>query len=346
MSKNASLPVLVLSVFTLSVVACTTPEQVVRERASLSDEYYTSAWPYTDISDALARIQRSVKRITTTGIYRTFYFDEPQYTEEDLRNRAGLEEIASSTNSQTESTAGTAIVIASHRYSVALLSAEHVVSMPDTIINYMEGDDIPEDTYVESITILQNSSHLLYDLPELGPLTVLATDPSKDLALLEVSLEDFDDWNPPVLDIPKGDPRDLRWGSVAFVFGYPNGYPMITRGIVSDPDRDRNASFMLDALFNKGISGGLIVASRGEYPNFEWVGMAYSSAAERDRYIVPDPQKEHRYDRMELYDGQLFIEEKSFIKYGITRAISMVSIREFVEDNGQIMIQRGFNPNL
>ncbi|MCK7529466.1 MAG: hypothetical protein MZV64_73895 [Ignavibacteriales bacterium] len=48
---------------------------------------------------------------------------------------------------------------------------------------------------------------------------------------------------------------------------------MVTKAIVSNPSRDESGSFLVDAVVNNGMSGGLVLAIKDGVPNFEMVGM-------------------------------------------------------------------------
>ena len=67
------------------------------------------------------------------------------------------------------------------------------------------------------------------------------------------------------------------------------GHKMITRGIVSNTRDDKSDSFLIDALFNRGFSGGIILAIRDGVPNFELVGMAKSVSAKNEYLLTPYP---------------------------------------------------------
>jgi len=302
---------------------------------------YTTSFPTKDVSRQLSDIQESVKRISSTGIYITYFIEDRLITEEELK-ALDIEEIATRKMTSNESTAGTAISIFENNRRIALLTNAHVVDFPDTLLSYVEHDDVPPETFVNAVKIKQSQSNLIYDLPNLGRFEINGFDERNDLALLNVRRTDFPDIDAPPLPIRVGNPADLRWGSFLYIVGYPKGYPMITRGIVSDPSRNDYDDFLTDALFNPGISGGLMIATRDNFNTFEWVGMTNTASAEIEKRLVPDPAKVERYRPLDPYPDTAFVGTKTQINYGITQSIPMKRIIAFLEENERDLRNMGF----
>lgn len=314
-----------------------------RERPPQKENsYYTSAYPTRDISTQLESIQRSVKRISSTAIYQTYYFDDQLITEDQLKSN-DIRGFASSSIARNESTAGTAFAIARNNRSIALLTCAHVIDFPDTLISYVEGPNVPENEFIQSITIRRNQTNLLHDLPNIGMFDILAQNDADDLALIEVNLREFNNLQAPPLPVKIGNPEQLRLGSNIMIMGYPKGYPMVTRGIVSDPNRSRDGDFLTDALFNQGISGGIILASRDNYASFEWIGMANTASAVKETGLVPDPTKEDAYEAFDLYTDSIFVQSKTRISYGITQAIPAQKIIRFLKSNERKLRRLGLS---
>jgi hypothetical protein len=148
----------------------------------------------------------------------------------------------------------------------------------------------------------------------------------------------------PAFSYPIGDAKKLEWGSFAYLFGYPKGYRMITKGIVSDPNRDRSGSFLLDAPFNRGCSGGIVLAIKDGVPNFELVGMAKSSAADFENILIPPEDFNiSEYDPRLPYEGDIYAKSNVVIRYGITQIISINTIIDFFERNQLYFTQMGYD---
>jgi len=306
--------------------------------------YYQTGYPVQDTSRELERIFQSIKRINVTGHYNTFiFYPDRRITLSDLEGK-NLLELSDENLSFSDSKAGTATILSSSLTQTALITNEHVISYPDTVIEYYKFEDGNRSPYIEQISIKTHQLNLIYDLPELGAFEVIAKDPSRDLAVIGVYHGD-DELSrfPRVLRTPAGNPEKLSWGSFVYVLGYPKGYKMVTRGIVSDPNRDQRASFNLDALFNKGISGGIIVAIRGETGEMEWVGMARAGSATTEMILVPRDISMEDADLFRPYEGDIFLKPDRRIDYGLTLSVSMKSIQSFLTEHRNLLEQKGYS---
>jgi hypothetical protein len=300
--------------------------------------YYQTGWPLHDTSRELEQIFRSVKRLHVAGTYETYRFAaEDRVTTADLRARATYQN-ARERSSFDHAKAGTATVIGRTERSVRLLTNAHVTRLADTVIAYFDdgtgrGRDSP---FVESVAILRTRHDLILDAPGTAQFRVIASDTVDDLALIAVELAATGTQQelPPVLRVTPGNPARLRWGSFVYVLGYPRGYPMVTRAIVSDPRRTRDHAFLLDGLFNRGISGGLILAVRAETGALEWVGVASAASAQVEHLLVPEPRAPAEQGAVFPYDGPTFTEEVWRIDYGITFPVAMATIARFLRNAG------------
>lgn len=318
----------------VSLIACSTTREVVEQRPEdkTTAPYYTSAFPDRDISEKLTEIQQSVIRITSTGFYRSYLLNNSNITEDNIQG-VDLNNVVAKSTQTEESTAGTAIVLAQNNQRAVLLTCAHVVQFPDTVIKYRKADNIPDNTFIESVTVKTRQTNFALNLPTLSDFEILAADDTKDLALLEINMRDKDNIDIDPLRVTMGNAKNLRLASIIYVLGYPKGYSMVTRGIVSDPDRTGNGDFISDALFNRGISGGLIVSTKDHYDSFEWVGMSCSAAASNEFALIPDKDTIDYNERLQPYSGDIFVEKQSNLAYGITHAVSTNKIISFLEDN-------------
>lgn len=305
---------------------------------------YTTSFPTRDVSDQLKEVRESVKRISATGIYVTYFVEDRLLTYNDLET-TDIEDIASRKITSNESTAGTAISIFNNNRIIGLLTNAHVVDFPDTLVSYVDKKGVQPKTFIRSVKIKKNQTNLIYDLPNVGSFEIVGFDKIADLALLRVNKKSFPGLDAPTLSISVGDPADLEWGSFVYIIGYPKGYPMITRGVVSDPERNDYDDFLTDALFNPGISGGLIMATRNNFRSFEWVGMTNTASADVSQKLVPDPTLVNQYEDFELYRDSIFVETQTQLIYGITQSIPIKRIYEFLEANEREIRRMGFRIN-
>jgi S1-C subfamily serine protease len=322
-------------------LGCASTVPTERRDSPVTTQNYTTSFPTRDVSDQLQNIKESVIRISSTGIYRTYIIEDRLLKRSDLE-KVDLEDIASRSITSNESTAGTAISLYSDKRNVALITNAHVVNYPDTLISYVDREGVSPNTFINSVKIKKNQNNLIYDLPYVGSFDIIGLNEKSDLALLKVNKSNFPNFDAPRLQIPAGNPADLSWGSFVYIMGYPKGYPMITRGIVSSPGRNEYDDFLTDALFNPGISGGLIMATRNDFRSFEWVGMTNTASADITKMLVPDPLKSSDYENFDIYRDSIYVETKTNLTYGITQAIPMKRVIEFLESHERELQRLGF----
>jgi hypothetical protein len=333
---------IVLLSFLFLFVSCTSA--IYKEMyPTLMDGRYDSEFPYQACSEQLEQIGESVQRINTMTSYRTYYFPPEEGVTLDRITPALLrvtEKASFLTNSEV---AGTATVVAYEGRQIALLTSAHIVDFADTLITYYAGEDKKPSPYIKNIALKTNQAIFLGSFLQGGTLRILAMDRQSDIALIGASLEE----QPPipfsVFKYPVGKARDLEWGTFVYLFGYPAGYKIVTKGIVSSPNRDRQGSFLIDAVLAGGASGGIALAIRDGVPNFELVGMVSTLSGQTWHALVPSPSVgELNYSPNDPYDGPMFIDRKRDIQYGITHVLPIESIVSFVERHRAALLQRGY----
>jgi hypothetical protein len=309
--------------------------------------YYQTSFPVHDTSRDLEEAVRSVKQISYTAEYLTHLFTfEEGVTEADIL-AGDVSTRAARSFSEVQSKAGTATIIGRSLDRITLLTTHHVVHLPEVVVSYYEpepGQRRSQAPRVASVSYRTSELGGLLQHPDLGPFEVVARDDVNDLAVLGMRLREWSDpAQYPPLRLATGDPRRLSWGSFVYVLGFPRGYPMVTRAIVSDPDRDGRGAFFTDGLWNEGISGGMILAVRGETGALEPVGLARAGAADRELRLLPDTTGiAVDQDLMRPYQGTLYLESFLRIQYGITLSVSMTVVNEFLSSSRAMIRNRGY----
>jgi hypothetical protein len=337
LKPRTRLPLLLTACVAALLLGCTS-RYVMTDRGPQA--YYQTGFPLHDTSQDLERIFRSVKRIQVTAYYTTHRFArDDRITESDIRQRATYRRaVESFTFDHTK--AGTATIIARTPNGLRLITNEHTTRLPDTLVVYY-GDprevvpDPQAPRYVESVSIKTAQTSLVLGLPDAVAFRVAARDSASDIALLGVDLVGNESVHAAeVLRVRSGDAARLAWGSFVYVLGYPRGYKMVTRGIVSDPNRRPDNSFLLDGLFNRGISGGLILAVRGDTGELEWVGMANATSAQAEAMLMPERRQLDEDGMLLPYEGRLYMEQVARIDYGITFSVPITAIQRFMRAAG------------
>lgn len=307
---------------------------------TLHDKKYDSEFPYRDCSEQLEAIGESVKIVYSTATYRTYLFPEGSHVLPGSITMELLNGYYQKSLVAQSSVSGTATVIYFDGRRLALLTCAHVVEFQDTIFAFY-----PDVPFVQSVSILVRQTNFIRDLPEGGELEILAKDEKNDIALLGREFESVPPGPVPVFSYPMGKSKNLQWGTFIYIIGYPMGYKMITKGIVSSPNRDGRGSFLTDAPMNMGLSGGIILAILDGVPNFELVGIAKAVSASSEYVLVPEPSYDQTTPGSVPFKGEAFVTLKQSIRYGVTYAVSTEVIRDLVMVNRSRLEARGFHLN-
>lgn len=340
--KTSHLVLLTLFPAALLFLSCGT--SVYREvYPTLVDGKYDSEFPYRGCSTQLEEIGESVKMINSIAYYRTYSFEPGErvrpeaVTNELLRNSRAHSVMSSSQAS------GTATIITCDNRRVVLLTCAHVVGFPDTITSFHIGSDHHSTGYIHTISFKEKQTNYVAVFPEGGELEILAMDREQDVALLGKTFESDPFPRPRVFMYPAGRARDLEWGTFVYLFGYPTGHKMVTKAIVSSPNKDKRGAFLVDAVFTPGFSGGIALAIRDGIPNFELVGIV-KLVSGRSSYVLAPPMEDGMpdYDPLVPYTGDLYVLKRTEIEYGIVQAVPVETILEFIDAHRIDLVSRGY----
>ncbi|MFC1898417.1 serine protease [Candidatus Cloacimonadota bacterium] len=309
---------------------------------TLSDGKYDTEFPYKNCASQLEDISNSVKLLNCMVFYKTYVFDENKQIIANEIDEAIKKNLFAEEFYGHQPVSGTATIIADAYNKVILLTCAHILDFPDTIYTFYEKDNEHKDV-VQSISIREEMEIYVNDIPNGDKLEILAIDTEYDLAILGLDKGNSHEFVS-IFDYPKGKSKELEWGSFVYIIGYPIGNKMITRGIVSNPEETKSGTFLIDALFNKGFSGGLVLAIRDGVPNFELVGLARSVSAQYNYILVPAKERhEYTYNPKIPYRDEAFVMQKEEINYGITHAITVEEIVKFIEKNQSDLMKKGYD---
>ncbi len=333
--------IIALLLILISISCRRTAYQIVYP--SLNDGRYDSEFPYRNSSDELEVISHSVKKIYCLVEYNRYHFDATQAVSRTKLHDQRLNRTAQAKSYSNESVHGTATIIYNENNKVVVITCAHVVDYPDTLFSYFLDAQNQETEFLESVSIKKKQNNFIRELPDSGELEIIITDQEHDIAFLGNTFENPSPSNP-VFAYPVGISKDLEWGSFVYIMGYPAGYQMVTRGIVSNPKHNKKDEFIVDALFNQGISGGIVLAVRDGVPNFELVGLARAVSANYKNVLKPQNESHQEvYNPNIPYQGDLFVKVEKEINYGITFTISIQSVRELYIQNRNIFTAKGYN---
>lgn len=319
-----------LSVLLLITAGCSASREVRNATNPTDGGYYKN-----HVNSELVRRQieegfRSVLRIQNNVIYRTYQFYLDQMPLESEVHGRNLDEISAQSYLDDQSTAGTAIVLTEYRGKFALLTAAHTVSYPDTIWHYYDNSPNPDDQYVEAVSVRQTVNHFVIMEDGIVRLELGPYDTHRDLALMTNTNRSSSLMTP--LSLPIGKSEQLGWGDMVYALGYPKGAKMVTMGTASRSNHPTR-SILIDASFNRGFSGGALFAVRNADSGLEFMGVVTSALGENETYLTPESPQTKDFDPDIPYTGELYVRSTPRINYGITNAVAINEIMEFLNEN-------------
>lgn len=308
----------------------------------LNDGKYDSEFPYKGCSEQLEEISSSVKFINCISYYENYVFDPNKKIKKSQLAKADLDTITAFRSRHESSSSGTGLVILYENRKIALLTCAHVVSNDDTIY-YWRSDELGNSTSdLSGIAVKARDLIYVPDLPDVE-FDILKSDKHLDIAVIGKG-DTPDTWqNVNVFNFPFGRAKDLEWGSFVYIFGYPLGYKTVTKAIVSSPDRDRSGSFIIDSFFNRGFSGGIILGIRDGVPNFELVGVVKAVFGAYDYVLVPEEEFDYfKHNPANPYSGKVYVNRKVNIQYGLSKAVPVEAVLQFLKQNREYFRQKGY----
>jgi hypothetical protein len=337
---HAILAILIAATLFASCAERTAP---VTDR-SLSDGRYDGEYSPAGDSSGMEAVIRSVKKLYSVSQYTTWQFSKAARVTPYHLFSGTFRKLALGTISTQETVFGTATILPGAQGTVALLTCAHVVTARDTLISFYDPDSETSIGYIRSISLKEKQENWVKDLPSCGPFTVLASDATTDIAILSKPCETLK-IPAPAFPFPMGHAGELRWGSVVYIFGYPLGNPIVTRSVVSKPNPADPTEFSIDALLNKGFSGGVILAVRDGMPHFELVGIVKSVSSKEEYYLKP-ASDDKKYYEVFPYTGEIHIGTGETVSYGLNYVIPAETIRAFCSTHKDELARAGISPEL
>ena len=309
----------------------------------LRDGKYDSEFPYKGASEELRDISLTVQRIHSNIFYKTYTFNQDSNLKIENLRYTDLNKLAVTEGYADQSTSGTGTTIYFDNGKVAILTCAHVVQFPDTVISYFPDSEGAITDIVQAIFIRERQAIYAAGFPEGSEFELLAADNKNDLALIGKDYKILSNIRFPVLSYPTGKAKELDWGTFVYIFGYPINYQMVTKAIVSNPNRDDYGSFLVDAVVNNGMSGSPVLAIRDGVPNFELVGMIQWVPEEEENLLVPKKLKNNeKYSPIVPYEGEEYVKRFSSIRYGIAKVISSEAILDFLNRNKEALYAKKY----
>lgn len=310
---------------------------------TLIDGRYDSEFPYRGCSQQLEEVAETVKRITVMAHYKAYAFPLADSVTIGRISKPFLENLEPAAAYQHFSSAGTGTVIYNGNGRVAVLTCAHIVDFADTLTTHYLGRDNRTTPYLRSIAVKSSQLAFLNDVPGGSSLEILVTDRTTDIALLGQRLTESQSSFVRVFRYPLGRAKQLEWGSFVYLFGYPSGYRMVTKGIVSLSSKAPGGSFVIDAVTSPGSSGSIALAIRDGVPNFELVGMVKMIPAQVSHVLTPSRDGDVEYDPLSPYHGEVFVQRKLEMQQGIAVAIPIETVVAFLNRHDRQLREMGYD---
>jgi len=297
--------------------------------------------PEQYLSEELDYLSKTVRKLESIAFYRSYLFSPRNTVELSKITDSILDEVSIGNSVLNQSVSGTATVIYYDGSLVGMLTCAHVVDFPDTIVvgyNHGKGP-------VKVLSVKIRQKNYVNSLPLGDDVEVVAIDRKLDIAFMKKEL--YESKEPVhVLNYPPARNKEIDWGNQVYVMGFPLGKLMVTRGIVTKPS-GKSGRFLTDALYNRGISGSpVITVGSGNPSQVRWLGIACSAAAQKISYVKPEKKTIEFINPDEPYSGELYLDRKKVINYGVTFNITSTAVLDFLSKNYEKIRKAGFDTDL
>ncbi len=309
---------------------------------TLNDGKYDSEFPYMAASKQLEEISNTIERINCIAFYNSYQLKDGSKIKKSDLNEETIDKNLKGNIFYERTSSGTATILSNENGYVALLTAAHIVSFPDTVITYFSNANGIYTDYVESISIKQSQKNYIAGFPNGSEVNILLSNDDIDVAILGNKYKPSFSISLHVFNYPNGNAKELDWGNFVYFFGYPLNYKMISKGIVSSPSYDKDGGFLIDGVVNRGFSGGIVLAVRDGVPNFELIGIIQWMPEETFSVLTP-PKSLINYNKLIPYNGSEYVDQLRLYKYGITKVIPVNVIENFIRKNENFLIQKGYD---
>ncbi len=284
-------------------------------------------------------LERSIIRLTCSAFYENFYYKPPsQFSDESVPQESLLIQKKFTTNS----VAGTGLLISQSANKILILSCYHVFNFEDTVKTYYLDKHQKITKFLQSLA--KKFGQTIYITHKNGTIsqgTLIASDENNDIALIETESTGNALFEIPFQGIFNHDSK-VKLGQEVYLLGFPKGHFMITRGLASQ-SKYKN-KFIVDASFNRGFSGGIVITFDNRTGDYQYLGMANSTAYDSEITLGPSETISNLETYQSVpYEEAIFIKELKMINYGITFILSGDVIADFLKKEEERLGKLGYS---
>jgi len=240
------------------------------------------------------------------------------------------------TAKKIQKTSGGGLIISQDSRQTLILTCEHVINPPDTVRTFFRDAEGRDTKVLSSRAVKRRETYqVINQINQLEPAEVLYVDPRADLGLLLVKTST--NVGVPFL-YTVAYQTEVKWGDLAFVFGYPREIKQLSIGLVSPSPYP--GTFSMDVVARYGFSGGpvLVVRPGGE---LELAGIIRGVPVSKLRYVAPPPELVPGQN-LEVEDLKLsMVDEYDLIEYGTVYAVGAEKLGRFLKDSQSRLEKRG-----
>ncbi len=240
------------------------------------------------------------------------------------------------TAKKIQKTTGGGLIISQDSRQTLILTCEHVINSPDTVRTFFRNAEGRDTQVLSSRAVKRRETcHVINQINQMEPAEALYVDPRADLGLLLVKTST--NLGAP-FPFAVAYQTEVKWGDLAFVFGYPREIKQLSMGLVSPSPYP--GTFSMDVVARYGFSGGpvLVVRPSGD---LELAGIIRGVPVSKLRYVAPPPELVPGQN-LEVEDLKLsMVEEYDLIEYGTVYAVGTEKIGRFLKECQPTLEKKG-----
>jgi len=328
--------ILITVVVLLTVIACKNTSLINKTNETYLEYMHR-------ITNHAEKFQNNVFKVFCIADYQTYYIPTRKQLQQKDISETILDEYP--TRLITESSFATATLLNTQNNIFSFLSCHHFLNYPDTVYYYHAATSHKTNKYLSRVAIKRSQTLFIRDNNFTGIVDVLAIDTINDISLLGATINNNSNNTPSLfytIDIAKKE--NIKTGTEVFSFGYPSGYKMMTRALLSRTFDKRPNTFMIDASFHKGYSGAPILIFNMKKNKFEIAGIITSASAEIKNILVPESENYSKQYPLDIpYSEDIYVSIDKKINYGITFTANIDEIKTLYLKNRYILKKKGYN---
>ncbi|MDZ7344059.1 MAG: serine protease [candidate division KSB1 bacterium] len=297
----------------------------------------------SQLQEKIRRVVSSVVGVAAVFDYRIEFFNHELVNGKYVTDAASptgyrlvKDETAITVTPKIQKVNGGGLMIHRDDKHALILTSHHILMLPDTLLTF-ERDAAGNITNVLFSRAIKKRAtyHVLGQLNQLEPAEVLYTDARADLALITTTALASIGMPFPYTAAYK---TEVKWGDLAYVFGYPREIKQLTLGVISPAPYP--GSFALNVVGRFGFSGGpvFLIQPDGE---LALAGIIRGVPVSKLQYIAPPPKLLPGEHLVPEDITRLRVEEMEMIEYGIVYAIGAERIGRFLKDSLRVLERKG-----